>query len=493
MTNGETRTFTESQFKSWNAELLKFAFKPQKGHDKDRITIQFLLKFGRFTKELKCTVDMAYTRLRLMAQDWQDSRLAALQTAVENSKEELDLSETKDPSWKTVMSTIARLALPTDQLQVVMQEWREEEYKGIHHYQSRLKRYLELITLLGLEKPTDRMILLQLEEALGAAVKHGRIKKQILNDFVKIGATTIREALDALHQIESAVEKSERLEARGSSAGSGDAISKTSSRSNTSGNTTGCTHCGMSNHSVDKCKTKLYGPVCDNCGQRHPGPCTNPKKSSKRNAKTNRVYDAEETVTYQADTTAIGGIDYVPVFSKLAIPSKENKEQLTAVFAFVDPGARVSLVSQAFYETTLATLGYVTFKGTTMIVKGVDHTGQGIRTSDHVTVTWRFPNGKELETDLVVVPHLPEPILLGRDWQRKAGVLMSQGDSAEDCYCEARLGQLKEPFLKESEYRKKINPQGERAAKELQKSARNRKIKSGRAKANGKNQAENHF
>ena len=236
----------------------------------------------------------------------------------------------------------------------------------------------------------------------------------------------------------------------------------------------------MSNHTVDECKIKLFGKSCDSCKRRH-----HTAKCPPNVAQTNMI----QVSVYAAEITRICGVDYVPVVQKLTIESKDGKNKAPTI-AFVDPGARRSLCARAYFEEKLKPLGHTAYTGDPVIVKGVDHTGEGVRTSEYVDLTWVFPNGHKVHSTLILVPHIPEPIILGRDWQREAGTATHQGITPESCYCEFTAGELKENFLREDEYRSLINPQDKRAGKALHKRNRKQKLKFADSQE-GKEAAEN--
>jgi len=169
------------------------------------------------------------------------------------------------------------------------------------------------------------------------------------------------------------------------------------------------------------------------------------------------------------------GKDYVPAITALTLQLPDGSKPIPAV-AFVDQGARKTLCSQEFFETHLRTRGLESFEGTPVLVKGVDHTGEGVRTSRYVNLTWIFPNNWKVTVPAILVPHIPEPIILGRDWQQMAGMTTHQGETAESCHFEFGKGNLKAQFLAEEEYRAKTNPDAAKAAKGLQRKARERKV-----------------
>ena len=178
---------------------------------------------------------------------------------------------------------------------------------------------------------------------------------------------------------------------------------------------------------------------------------------------------------YNAEITRIQGIDYVPVITNMTIESKNGEKKIPTV-AFIDPGARRSLLSQQYFETILRPEGHASYTGPPVLVKGVDHTGEGVRTSEYVDLIWVFPNDHKVLNTMILVPHIPEPIILGRDWQREAGTSTNQGKTPESCFCEIKAGNLKENFLTEEKYRNLINPQAARAVKALNKKGRKAKV-----------------
>jgi hypothetical protein len=473
---------TERALKQWDHDLRAWEFKIPAKKTKDLVSINFLIEFEEFVKELNCTVPMAYKRLRLMAQTWKDSRMSNIKDAVSSSADDLPKS-TLRTDWTAILAYIAESALPAAQLQTVVEEMEAERYEGILHYNAKIKRYHKLMDLLKLPRPRAGHAKLHLEKVIGMAVKEGRIDKGVLDGFLVAGEslTTDKAITNLLRKLEAAHQKGGQLtqfkehEERKTISIDQKQQSKSQLQKATASKYKECSHCKMKGHSEETCRTKLYGKACKKCDSRHlTAKC--PANGQIKTSQTNATQVVEEVLSYNTEITRIHGIDYVPVITNMTIESKNGEKKIPTV-AFIDPGASRSLLSQQYFEKILRPEGHVSYTGPPVLVKGIDHTGDGVRTSEYVDLIWVFPNDHKVLNTIILVPHIPEPIILGRDWQREAGTSTNQGKTPESCYCEIKAGNLKENFLTEESYRNLINPQAARASKALNKKNRKAKVR----------------
>ena len=161
----------------------------------------------------------------------------------------------------------------------------------------------------------------------------------------------------------------------------------------------------------------------------------------------------------------IDGTDYVPVLSDVNL--KSPKGTIIKCLMYSDSGSKITMISRAFFQNTLRHLGCQTEKGKTHLLKGIDPSGDGIISGDHVSLQFLFPNQWELEWKAVVVDKLPEPIILGVRWSQAVGLSVNYGKTKEECRCIIKKGNINQTFLSESEYENRLRAQQAKAFDEI--------------------------
>lgn len=481
--------------RSWEKDLN--AYKPAipKDCDQEQIVVQVLLAYNKLAQSINCPATLAWKRLVINSANWTDSKLAKLSQAIASAESQWSNTPMDSVPWTEVLARVASIALPTNQYDAILTELTNIQYTNISQFDIKVKKLQALLEILGIPIFDDKRLNTQLENAIAKSEREGNTPEGTLSDFLTSDSDkrTWQESITLLTQIEGQKQKEVRLlkkhpapnvaakgqlpQQRGIRPPAQQQNAQTQ-KPNTSkgtiapprkqtqdGTATNCTFCNRGNHAVADCKDKLYGPYCIKCSRRHTT-TTCPAIAKTYNAQAEVI----EIITYNADVIRKNNKDYVSTLTKLCVLSPNGGK--IPIVSFLDTGARKSLVSEDYFNNKLKPHGFNAVDGDTYLVKGVDSTGEGIKTSRSVKLTWEFPKSTNETMSLIIVPHLPEPILLGRDWQQTVGVTINNYPTPETCNTSLGLKNHQEPLLEEDEYRKLINPNGNKIAAKLLKEKR---------------------
>jgi hypothetical protein len=158
--------------------------------------------------------------------------------------------------------------------------------------------------------------------------------------------------------------------------------------------------------------------------------------------------------------------DYIPRLS-LEIASKPDDEKGLVISAFCDSGCGVTLISDWLEEKILEKFPRLKAdKGVKYLVKGVDSSGKGVECSKTILLYLKI-GSKVIEITALVVPGLPEKIVLGRNLKRKTNIILKFGKNPEENRIVSNTCDLDQKMITAREYQKLEQTEMSEAAKEI--------------------------
>ena len=136
-------------------------------------------------------------------------------------------------------------------------------------------------------------------------------------------------------------------------------------------------------------------------------------------------------------TVMLGSIepeDYMPILNVFLRPNQSEEKGVEAK-AFIDPGSGFTLISKNFQQSLSSDYpDWQPVKGSQYLVKGVDATGKGVVCKETITIFLRLGSAgdREVEITALIVPGLPERLVLGREVQRETELRLIFGPNKAD-------------------------------------------------------------
>jgi hypothetical protein len=158
--------------------------------------------------------------------------------------------------------------------------------------------------------------------------------------------------------------------------------------------------------------------------------------------------------------------DYVPMLPVEIAHSREGNG--FKVTAFCDSGSGLTLISDWLVERLKKSSNqrWDIIPGTKYMVEGVDSTGKGV-ICDKTILLFMKMGSKTVEVRALMVPGLPERLVLGRDLKRATALRLIFGDEEKENRIVSDICQLSHQMISKKEYQKMVQNEMNAAIEEL--------------------------
>jgi hypothetical protein len=427
-----------------------------------QLIIAWLMDWDDYVQRIDPTAAEAWKELGILLVN--NTKLAKLLTAYDSVNKRV---ETHRLDWKSRIANLLSTAIPVNLDSLLKKELKALNFTSADHYKQRIDSYNSLLANLKAVSLSDSDLITVMEEAMGrspeTAVRHSL--ELWLGWKLSPDRTTDITFSMAVERIISYENANEAVVHRSVSTG----VPTVSQPRQGQGNTVPPSNANANNNNNNNNNSnkknvawlqQRYGDLCPhvNCKHReksaqmladHAAKCSHKPKSTT----TNLTQVVTLRLGVHKNTTPD---DYVPLLPVYILLNKAGTKQVK-VEAFGDSGSEYTLVSEELQESL--TLEDEKWKVTTSedqyLVKGVDSTGEGVICSKVMTLILKIGT-KSVKITALIVPNLPERIVLGRDIIRETEIKLHFGKEKASNRIVSIPCQLDHPMTPKTELEAKI-------------------------------------
>ena len=383
--------------------------------------ITWMMDWNEYAHRIDPTVDDCWKEMTLAISNSQGlQNLLTASDSLEREGEELR----KAVSWDAKVALLLNKAIPANLNQTLKQEARRLEYISAASYQQQILKFNKLLGDLSAKEFSDEEMISCVENALGRGAEASH--RQILSDWTAwkcdpdhAGQQTFEMAMRRITSYEIAFQENERRFQ----------ISKTQQNQNQ--------RTQLSQKEYQKQQQVRFGDLCPFTNCKHREKTKEAMDNHKKHCRFRKPKQNATNANLTTVTVMLGSIepeDYMPILNVFLRPNQSEEKGVEAK-AFIDPGSGFTLISKNFQQSLSSDYpDWQPVKGSQYLVKGVDATGKGVVCKETITIFLRLGSAgdREVEITALIVPGLPERLVLGRDVQRETELQLIFGPNKAD-------------------------------------------------------------
>jgi hypothetical protein len=478
---GYERSESEQASKSKAESGRLSRFKPRKMKklgSANQQMIAYVMDYSDYVKRFDPEREEAWTELGMaLSKEDSSSDLRKLLRAIDK----MGRDEISDQSWDKRIATLLQKAIPVDLTNALKAEAENLNFSASFEYREQVNNINNLLSNMGQKQIEDATLVRWLENALSYSNEpsHANLLEKwntYSMDSDHSEPFSFDQAIEKICSYELALEKGSILMQRNKGR------KPTAETNPKPGQKPGQ---GWSEAELQK----KFGTLCENDGCRHRDKtevkkaehlkkCKFAQKKVQFNVSSNLTgvepqggdsgpnLNTVKVLSYLGRVESSLDSDYVPRLT-IEIKPGPDEEKGLAISAFCDSGCGVTLISDWLEEKILELFPLLKVsKGVKYLVKGVDSSGKGVECSRTLLLYLKI-GSKLIEITALVVPGLPERIVLGRNLTRKTNIILKFGSRPEENRIVSATCDLDQKMITAKEYQKMEHEEMSAAAEEV--------------------------
>jgi hypothetical protein len=403
-------------------KLAKFKSKNvTRGMSGNQRLITWMMDWNEYAHRIDPTVDDCWKEMILAISSTQGlQNLLTASDTLEGERKELAAAV----SWDAKVALLLNKAIPANLKQNLKQEARRLEFVTAASYHQQMLKFNKLLSDLSAKEFSDDEMIACAENALGRGT--GKLHNWILKEWTTwkcdpdhVNQRSFETAMRRISSYEIAFQENARME-------------QTRKQQNNHQQTQ------LSQQQNLEYLQNKFGELCPNTNCKHREKTNEGMAKHKKTCKWGKQNKPSVTkANLTTVTVMLGSIepeDYMPILAVSLRPTPSEETGVEAK-AFVDPGSGFTLISKDFQESlTSQYQSWKPTKGRQYLVRGVDSTGKGVVCAETIAIFLGMGSDRKqaVEIKALIVPGLPERIVLGRDVQRQTGLQLLFGKNRAD-------------------------------------------------------------
>ena len=226
---------------------------------------------------------------------------------------------------------------------------------------------------------------------------------------------------------------------------------------------------GTSRYSEQELQQK-FGTLCPNTNCKHREKGKEAMTKHQKNCRFKKTKTNLTIIRVLLGSSIGSDVDYAPILPVSVVDTEEKMhDEDINLSAFCDSGSEYTLISERLqlYLAKYSKAWSAQIGKTKFLVEGVDHTGDGIVCNRVVNLSLRIGD-TIVDAQALIVPGLPESLVLGRDLGRAINLVLEQGETPEQNRIIARKVGLDHQMMTKHDYQAIVRKEMEMAVRELE-------------------------